>query len=185
MRKTIILVLVAVLALVLSGCGESDAGAKKVDSDNDSEQQQDNDNGKEGEEQKEFSVGDHIKKDGVIRTVTNVERSDGTEFENPDDGTNFVIVNIKIENESDDEVSYNPFDYKLKNSKGQIKDSGISMIDQDNQLDSGKLAPDGEVEGSVVFQAPEDDDNSDLTLLIEDDWLSEDKINVNLGNNNN
>ncbi|GAB4072677.1 hypothetical protein GCM10028778_04330 [Barrientosiimonas marina] len=182
MRKSIVLLLVGLLALVLSACGEDDSEAKKVDSDNDAEQQEDSDdNNGEEEEQKEFSAGDNIEKDGVITTVTNVERSNGTEFEDPDDGNDFAIVNIKIENESDDEVSYNPFDYSLKNSKGQIKDSGMSMVDQDNQLDSGKLVPDGKVEGSVVFQAPEDDDNGDLTLLIEDDWLSEDKIKVNLG----
>lgn len=50
------------------------------------------------------------------------------------------------------------------NSKKQIIDKSISIVDSDTALSSGELASGGEVEGTLVFEHPKGD--TDLTLLF-------------------
>lgn len=90
-------------------------------------------------------------------TVTKVEKSSGSAFDTPKDGMEYVIVHVKIQNNGKEKISYNPFDYKMLNSKGQIVDHGFITVDSDTALDSGELAPGGEVEGTISFEQPKDD----------------------------
>lgn len=87
-------------------------------------------------------------------TVTNVSKSNGEDFDKPKDGSEYVIVSVKIKNNSKEKVSYNALYFKMQNSKGQITDDAFTTVDQDKQLKSGELAPGGEVAGDVVFEEP-------------------------------
>ena len=96
---------------------------------------------------------------GVTITVTKVEKSEGTSIDSPKDGMEFVIVHVKIENTGKKNISYNPFDYKIINSKKQITDQAFTIVDSDTALSSGELAPGGEIEGTISFEQPKDDEN--------------------------
>lgn len=95
----------------------------------------------------------------VTITVTKVEKSEGTSIDSPKDGMEFVIVHVKIENTGKKNISYNPFDYKIINSKKQITDQAFTIVDSDTALSSGELAPGGEIEGTISFEQPKDDEN--------------------------
>lgn len=90
----------------------------------------------------------------VTITVTKVEKSDGTTIDKPRDGMEYVVVYLKIENTGKENISYNPYDYKIINSKKQITDQAISIVDSNTALSSGQLAPGGEVEGTISFEQP-------------------------------
>lgn len=181
MRKIFILLLLG--AIMLVGCSVESSDPVLVDSEETNGESTTDDNGEnsseekkeetELEEEKVFNVGESVELDGAIITITNVEKSPGNEWDNPKEGQEYVIVHLKIENNGDENISYNSFDYSLKNSNGQITDQAFTTIDNDTSLSSGDLASGGFVEGTVTFEAPKDDNG--LQLIYTPNWLLEDK----------
>ena len=110
-------------------------------------------------EKTEFTVGEAISFDGKTVTVSGVERNwnSGNEFIVPDTGKEFVRVQIDIKNDSENRVSYNTFDWKIKDSNGAITDVDMNSFG-DGALGSGELVAGGTVSGSLVFQAPAGDE---------------------------
>lgn len=86
----------------------------------------------------------------------------------------YVIVSIKIKNDSSEKISYNPFDFKIQNSKGQITDTVFTTIDSKTALSSGELATGGEIEGTVTFEQPKGD--TGLVLIYQPNFLNEDEV---------
>lgn len=128
--------------------------------------------------QTEYVVNEPIEFESRIITITDVEYSQGSDFDTPSDGKEYVIVTVSIENISDDEISYNPFHFDMRNSQGQIEGQSFSIVDSDTALSPGDLAPGGNVSGTLVFEQPIDDD--DLTLLFEPSFWSGDRIEIKL-----
>lgn len=109
-------------------------------------------------EQTVFGVNQPVQKNDVELTVTKVEKSNGTEYNRPKSGMEFVIVTVQYKNVgSKDTVSYNPYDFKMKNSKGQITSQSFTIVNSDTALSSGDLAPGGEIEGTIAFEQPAGD----------------------------
>lgn len=185
MNKFVTGAMVGLLSLGLVACSGESSEPTKVDSGNaeasGEKSSADKENKEKKDEPKVFAVGDSIKKDGKVVTVTKVKRSQGTEMDKPDKGNEYVIVSVKIANKGEEKISYNPFNYSLKNAQGQINDQAMALIDQDTHLNSGKLAPGGKVSGTIVFQAPKKSTNKDLTLIIKGNMFSSEGIKVNLG----
>lgn len=110
-------------------------------------------------------VGDTITADNVSATLESVKKLSGDQFIKPKSGNQFVVVRVKIQNKGGDEVDYNPFDFHAKSSNGNITDLEIapSTYKDNKELDSGKLAKGGSVEGDIIFQVPVDDHGAQLT----------------------
>ena len=110
-------------------------------------------------------VGDTITADNVSATLESVKKLAGDEFIKPKSGNQFIVVRVKIQNKGSDEVDYNPFDFHAKSSSGNITDSELapSTYKDNKELDSGKLAKGGSVEGDIIFQVPVDDHGAQLT----------------------
>lgn len=176
----IVSIIVGVGSVVNEVVKEVEEGPKKVEDTNDETDTNDSDEESKEEEieNTEFAIGEKVELDGQVVEVTEVEKSDGDEFEKPSDGKEFVIVHVSIENNSDDEISYNPFNFKMKNSNGQIEDSGFTIIDSDTALSSGDLAPGGNVSGTISFEQPKGDD--ELQLIFEPGFWDTDKIVFNI-----
>ena len=121
-----------------------------------------------------YNVGDSVELKGVVMTVKSFTKSNGGDFDKPKEGMEFVIVTVNIKNNSQDKVSYNPFYYKMQNSKGQITNTAITMADTKTALSSGELATGGEVEGTIVFEQPKDDPG--LVLIYEANILNENEV---------
>jgi len=153
----------------LTACGGKEETAKKVSNENQTEQKED---------QKEFKTGETIQLGDYKLTVTNVEKSQGGEFDKPKDGNEFVIATIKIENGGKKEISYNPLDFSLQNSDGNIVDSAFTTVNEDTALSHGKLTPKGTISGSIAFETKQGD--SKLQLIFKPNFLSKKKVAINL-----
>src|SRR5690625_3519993 len=160
----------------------SEIADEEVDAPNDNDENEVSESKKqeesEDEQPTEFSIGEKVELDGQVVEVTQVEKSAGSDFDTPKDGNEFVIVHVAIENNGDKEISYNPFNFKMQNSNGQIEDQAFTTIDNDTSLSSGDLAPGGNVSGSVAFEQPIDD--PELKLIFEASFWSNKKIIFNL-----
>lgn len=179
-----LIVVVVVIGAAASGDNDKKVGPKKVDevskdvSNEESGKKDEEESNEEKIEDKEFGIGEKVELDGQVVEVTEVEKSDGNEFDKPSEGNEYVIVHVLIENHGDKEISYNPFNFKMKNSNGQIEDQGLITVDNDTSLSSGDLAPGGEVSGTLSFEQPKDDGG--LQLIFEPGFWDTDQIIFNL-----
>ncbi len=99
---------------------------------------------------------------GVEYAVTNVEKVTGREYETAADGKEYVIITLSIHNTSDEKISYNPFDWKMENSNGQVESQTFVLFDSDTSLSSGELKTGGKVEGTIIFEEPIGDEGLKL-----------------------
>lgn len=177
------IIVVVVLCIVASSSDSSDEGAKKVE---ESKIEQTDTNktdtakkdGKGKEEKEEFYVGDKVKLGDYAIKVTKVSHSNGTQYDKPKSGKEYVTVMLSIFNNGDDQVSYNPYDFSLQNSSGQVSDVTFTMIDEDTALNSGELVAGGTVKGSLTFEAPKNDKK--LVLRYQPDFWSDKEIQIHL-----
>lgn len=109
----------------------------------------------EKEEQKtEFAQNEVVTFKDVDFSITNVTKSAGADYDTPKEGHEYVIVSVKIENKSDEKITYNPYDWKMENSNGQEESITFTTIDSDTALSSGDLNAGGVVEGTLAFEQP-------------------------------
>lgn len=122
-----------------------------------------------GNQKTSFKLNETAVFEKVHYTVTNVEYSNGSEYDTPADGKNYVIITLKIENKSDSKISYNGLDWKILNSQGQEDDEAFTTINTDTSLNSGDLASGGIKTGTLVYEEPKDE--SSLKLLYYSNML--------------
>lgn len=175
MKKKILMGLILVIGLSTAtvACGSADTasgGDKPVVT---SEQNK-------TQEKKDYKVGDTVDIDGMKLKVDEVTTSQGNDFDKPKEGNEFVIVKLTITNGSDQNISYNPFDYSIENSNGQITDQTFSTMNSETALSSGELAKGGTVTGSIIFEAPKGDKG--LKLQYKGNILS-DKVHAQISLN--
>lgn len=119
-----------------------------------------------------YAVGQTASIDNCEMTVTNVKKSAGGEYDKPQkDGSEFVIVSVTIKNDGKDNLAYNPYYFKMKNSQGQITDTTFTTVDQSTALNSGDLASGGSVSGTIVFEEPKND--AGLILQYQDNVFAD------------
>ena len=127
----------------------------------------------------EIKLGDVISFDDKEVTVTNLTRNynTGDEFSRPKDGQEFVKVTVKIKNKSNDDISYDAFDFEIKTGEGLLQ-SESWLATPDDSLGSGKLSKNGEIRGSMVFEVPKGDKN--LSLRYSPSFWSNKNIKIKL-----
>lgn len=178
------LLAVIIIGSIASGGGEDEAAPKKVESEAKATEAAATPVKKKEEVKKEepkkdvFAVGEAMQLGKNVLTVTKVEKSNGTEFDTPQQGKEYVIVTVQIQNAGDQNISYNPFDFKMANSQGQIQDMGFTTVNSDTSLQSGELAPGGSVSGTIAFEEPVGD--TGLQLQYTPSFWSDKTIKVNL-----
>ena len=85
----------------------------------------------------------------------------------------YIIITIKIENKSDEKISYNTLNWKLADGTGDEKDYAIFGNDTEKDLNSGDLNIGGTKIGTLAFEIPKGDNN--LTLKYYDTILSDER----------
>lgn len=152
---------------------------ESTDDNDQNEESTSNTDTEEAEEEKtNFGINEEIEFGDRIVAITDVEYSDGNDFDKPQEGKEYVIVSVTIENDSDEEISYNPLHFKMQNSQGQIEDKAFTVVDSDTALSSGDLAPGGSVSGTITFEQPKDD--GELILIFEPGFWSNKRITIDL-----
>lgn len=111
-------------------------------------------------------VGQTITVNDVATTLVSVKTLAADEFTKPKSGNEFIVVHIKMVNNSTGEVSYNPFDFHVRSGSGNITDKEFvspQSYTGNNELQSGKLSAGGTVKGDIVFQVGKTDHKAQLT----------------------
>lgn len=126
----------------------------------------------------EYNQGEEAVLGNGVITVTKVEKSQGSQFDKPKSGKEFVIVHVTIENKGNSNLSYNPFYFKMQNSQGQQENMIFTTVDQDTVLESGELIPGGKVSGTITFEQPTGD--TGLTLIYSDSIWSSKELKIKL-----
>jgi hypothetical protein len=110
-------------------------------------------------------VGSTITVNDVATTLISVKKLAADQYTQPKPGNIFIVVHVKITNNSTGEVDYNEFDFHVRSGSGNITDSDVSpsTYTANNLLNSGKLSAGGSVEGDIVFQVKKGDHASELT----------------------
>lgn len=134
-------------------------------------------NSQSQEQQKEYKVGDVVKLGEREFVVNSVRRSGPFNYNTPDAGKEYVIVNVTIRNLGKDEVSYNPYDFKMQDANGAQESTTFATLD--DSLNSGTLAPNGKVSGSMPFEVLQD---TNAKLIFQPTFWSEYRVVVDLGN---
>lgn len=99
-------------------------------------------------------------------TVTSVERnfSTGNDYNSPEEGKEFVKIDITVTNTSTSNLHTYAGDWKMQDSNGVINTYDLMATSAvKNALDmSVELAGGGQVSGALVFEVPKDDNNLQL-----------------------
>ena len=167
-----------IVVIVLGGIGGAmNDTPSKINTTNNASSSNSKDDSKNAEEQF-FAIGDEIKLKDNILIVNSIEKSAGKEFDKPKDGYEFVIINVTIKNGGSSEISYNPYDFELQNSNGEITDITFLTFTDNNAINSGSLAAGGQTTGTIAFEAPIDD--SGLILKYKANMFDNNEIKVKL-----
>lgn len=149
-------VVIAVLLICVVAAGASSKkDPQKVGDDASSEQQ---DQQSKKDEEKTFRVGDVIAVENQEMTVVSVERNWSSEYSKPKDGKEYIIVTVKLENKSDDKLSYTSGDWDLEDGDGAISNPAF-VLGNDNDISYGELAAGGKKSGTIVYEIPAGDTN--------------------------
>ena len=125
-----------------------------------------------------YAVGEEVKLGDNILIVNCFEKFSGSEWDKPKEGNEFVVVNVTIKNGGSSEITYNPFDFEMQNSSGQITTQAFTTINNDTSLSSGSLAPGGQVNGTIAFEQPIGD--SGLILKYKANMFSNKEVKVKI-----
>ena len=182
MKKRLIYSLIPILALALLfsftvACGGSTNTAKRVETTNAGSTSVKATTDKAAVEttlQWVYNIGDSVDLNGKVVTVVSFKKSNGGDYDKPKEGMEYIIVSLKIKNNGTDKITYNPFDFKMQNIKGQITDMAFTTVDSKTVLSSGELASGEEVEGTVTFEEPKDD--TGLVLIYQANILNENEV---------
>ena len=167
--------LVAIIVVAsIAGGGDSSSNGTSVNTTTSNEET----NNKKEEVKDFYLIGEEVKLGDNVLIVNGIEKSSGSEWDKPKEGNEFVIVNVTIKNGGSSEISYNPYDFKMQNSKGQITDQAFTIINTDTALSSGNLASGGEISGTIAFEQPVGDEA--LVLKYKANMFSNKEIKVKL-----
>ena len=123
----------------------------------------------------EYAIGEAGASGSTQIIVTDMVLSDGSRYDKPKDGYDYVILTVEITNIGKGQISYNPYYFTMMNSQGQVTNAAFSIIDSDTSLGSGELLSGGKVSGTIVFEQPKGDEG--LKLIYEEAFsFSGDKL---------
>src|SRR5215211_3039849 len=97
------------------------------------------------------------------------------QFQRPQPGNEYLRVYVTLRNTGNQPFDYNPLDFKVQDSNGVQKNSEF-ITEMPYSLEYGSLAPDGTVEGNLVFEIPQGD--NDLHLIYETNPIERRTITV-------
>ena len=123
-----------------------------------------------------FKVGQQIGIDDTVLVVNSAKKwTSPNDFQKPEAGKVYLIVNLTIENKGTEKVSYNAFDYKVEDADG-VQNNSAFVVDVPKEIKSGSLAPNGKLTGNLVFEVPKN--MKSLKLIIEPSFWSNQQVKV-------
>lgn len=161
LKRRFLLAFAAALLIVLmgaSGCGGSPSSSSDQ---------------KKAEDKTDYAVGETIAYEGKEVTVVSVVKNyhfedkyytaennydSGNKYYKPEAGKEFIKVNIKMDNKSNTNVSYDSNEWEIQDSSGDIQKVDRRLqLNADDALYSGELATGGNKSADLYFQVPSGD----------------------------
>ncbi len=105
-----------------------------------------------------YSVGDIISIDNTILVVLGWDQPPGGDFNPPDSGKEYLVVDLIIANQGEKSFNISPvFQMTLKDSSGQKYNvNGKANLASGSNTPGGEINPGEVVRGKVGFHVPED-----------------------------
>lgn len=113
---------------------------------------------------KAAKVGDTITINGESATLVSVQQIQPGQYDTPPStGKAYYVLHLKMTNSGSSPADFNEFDFKVLTGQGStIDQSFISSEPDDKLLQSGQIAPGGNVEGDLVYQLSTSDHGAKL-----------------------
>ena len=144
--------------------GESETKEAASEKDDTSDQADSEETETQTEEKDTFGIGEVAEMNDIQVTMVNYTESEGSEYNKPSDGNEFVLVEFEIANNSDSEMTVSSMasfeayadDYALNYSLNAAVDNQDS-----NQLD-GTIAAGKKMNGVIGYEVPKDWKNLEI-----------------------
>lgn len=125
---------------------------------------------------KDYKQDETVTYKDVAYSIIKVEKTKGSnQYFQAKDGYEYVKVTIKIENNSNEKISYNSLNFQMVNGDGVEEPSFTITGEEDLQLHSGELDPKGKVEGVIIWEQKQNDDGLKLRYyknsLVEKNYI--------------
>lgn len=123
-------------------------------SDDSSSTEDDSDSSSSSSAKKDFNVGETASIKGVEYTVNNVSYSNGDgDLNTPEDGKQYVLVDVTLKNNSKEDYEYNPLDFQLSTDGNKTDYEEVDSDFVSNAFDTGTLSPQATYHATWVGQA--------------------------------
>ncbi|MCD6425494.1 MAG: DUF4352 domain-containing protein [Anaerolineales bacterium] len=129
-----------------------------------------------------YEVGDIISIDNAVLVVLGWDQPPGGDFNSPDEGKKYLVVDLMIANQGERSFNSSPvFQMTLKDPSGQKYNiNGKANIASGSNTPNGEVNPGEVIRGKVGFHVPEDLTN--FIFVYEVNLLGIGEVSVNLGN---
>jgi hypothetical protein len=129
-----------------------------------------------------YAVGDIISINETILVVLGWDQPPGGDFNPPDSGKEYLVVDLMIANQGDKSFNVSPaFQMTLKSASGQKYNvNGKANIAAGSNTPGGELNPGEVVRGKVGFHIPKD--QADFIFVYEVNLIGLGEVSINLGN---
>jgi hypothetical protein len=128
-----------------------------------------------------YEVGDIISINNVVLIVLGWDQPPGGDFNPPDEGKKYLVVDLMIANQGERSFNSSPvFQMTLKDPSGQKYNiNGKANIASGSNIPNGEVNPGEVIRGKVGFHVPEDLTN--FVFVYEANLLGLGEVSVNLG----
>ena len=106
-----------------------------------------------------------ITDNGIDCTLVSVKYLPDDGIYTPKAGDEFIVVHVKLVNNSSTDFDYNEYDFHARSSSGDVTDPEIQpdTYTANDLLDYGTLSPGGTVTGDIILQIPRGDHKAELS----------------------
>ncbi len=131
-------------------------------------------------EQQTYKVGDVIEIGTMLLTVNEVTSPKGDQFNKPSEGNKFVVIDLTIENKSDEAINISSLlQMSLKTSEGtKYSVDLMASTASGGSTPDGEVAPGEKIRGQVGFQIPET--STGLIFVFDADVFGAGKVYIAL-----
>lgn len=111
-----------------------------------------------------YNIGETAEIQGIKVTLSGAEKhfSMNNDYSNPKSGSQFVKVEVKVENATQSDMTVSPYEFKAQDNQGAMESPVSATYLLEDQFESVTLIPGGYRSGSMIFELPENDDNLKL-----------------------
>ena len=128
-----------------------------------------------------YNIGDIISIDNNILVVLGWDQPPGGDFNPPDDGKKYLVVDLLLANQGEKSFNSSPvFQMTLKDPNGQKYNlNGKANLASGSNQPNGEVNPGEIIRGKVGFQVPED--LTDFIFVYEANLIGQGEVSVKLG----